>query len=104
MRPRGERQRLDARASGAGYAIEAARGFQRLVDQYGYTQEQVAAAVGKDRSTVANALRLLALPNEGKQLLAEGDLPEADVISMTGLELPRILGISVVVGERTAQA
>lgn len=42
--------------------IEAARGFQRLIDEYGYTQDQVAGAVGKDRSTVANAVRLLKLP------------------------------------------
>ena len=42
--------------------IEAARGFQRLIDQYGHTQEAVAQRVGKDRSTVANAIRLLKLP------------------------------------------
>lgn len=43
--------------------IEGARGFQRLIDVYGYTQDQVATAVGKDRSTVANAVRLLKLPD-----------------------------------------
>jgi ParB family chromosome partitioning protein len=42
--------------------IEAARGYQKLIDQYGYTQDEVAQRVGKDRSTVANALRLLKLP------------------------------------------
>lgn len=42
--------------------IEAARGFQRLIEVYGYTQDGVAQRVGKNRSTVANAVRLLALP------------------------------------------
>jgi ParB family transcriptional regulator, chromosome partitioning protein len=43
-------------------AIEAARGFQRLIEEYGFTQDQVASAVNKDRSTVANQIRLLKLP------------------------------------------
>ncbi len=43
--------------------IESARGFQRLIELYDYTQDQVASAVGKDRSTVANLVRLLRLPD-----------------------------------------
>jgi ParB family chromosome partitioning protein len=54
--------------------LEEAEAFRRLVEERRLTQEQVADRVGKDRSTVANALRLLGLPNEVKQLLAEGDL------------------------------
>ena len=42
--------------------LEEAAGYQRLVDEFGYTQEQLSERVGKDRSTVANALRLLRLP------------------------------------------
>lgn len=42
--------------------VEAAKGFQRLIDDFGYTQESVAQRVGKDRATVANAVRLLKLP------------------------------------------
>ncbi|MEM9866037.1 MAG: ParB/RepB/Spo0J family partition protein, partial [Myxococcota bacterium] len=42
--------------------IETARAFQRLSDEFGHTQEQIAERVGKDRSTVANAMRLLSLP------------------------------------------
>jgi ParB family chromosome partitioning protein len=42
--------------------IESALGFQRLIEEYGYTQEQVAVRVGKKRATVANAIRLLRLP------------------------------------------
>ena len=43
---------------------EEARGYARLLDEFGYTQEDVAAAVGKDRATIANFLRLLKLPEE----------------------------------------
>ena len=42
--------------------IESAKGYRRLQEVYGYTQEEVAQKVGKERSTVANALRLLKLP------------------------------------------
>lgn len=45
-------------------AVEESLGYQRLTDEFGMTQEQIAAAVGKDRSTVANLLRLLRLPQE----------------------------------------
>lgn len=52
--------------------IESARGFQRLIDEYGYTQDQVAKAVGKDRSTVANLIRLLRLPDFVLAALRDG--------------------------------
>ncbi|MGD8825618.1 MAG: ParB/RepB/Spo0J family partition protein [Myxococcales bacterium] len=56
--------------------IETARAFQRLVDDYGYTQETIAAKVGKERSTVANALRLLKLPKDVMDLVEDGALSE----------------------------
>ena len=56
--------------------METARAFQRLVDDYGYTQEAIATKVGKERSTVANSLRLLKLPTEVMELVEEGDLSE----------------------------
>jgi ParB family chromosome partitioning protein len=66
-------------------AIEAARGFQRLVDQYGYTQEQVAAAVGKDRSTIANAVRLLKLPEFVLTALRDGRISSGHARAMLAL-------------------
>ncbi|MEQ1501653.1 MAG: ParB/RepB/Spo0J family partition protein [Myxococcota bacterium] len=54
--------------------IESARGFQRLIDEYGYTQDQVASSVGKDRSTVANAVRLLKLPEFVLGAMRDGKL------------------------------
>ncbi len=56
--------------------METARAFQRLVDDYGYTQETIAAKVGKERSTVANALRLLKLPADVAELVEDGQLSE----------------------------
>jgi len=56
--------------------METARAFQRLVDDYGHTQEIIATKVGKERSTVANALRLLKLPKDVMDLVEDGDLSE----------------------------
>jgi ParB family chromosome partitioning protein len=56
--------------------METARAFQRLADDYGYTQETIATKVGKERSTVANALRLLKLPNDVMELIEDGELSE----------------------------
>ena len=52
--------------------IEEAEGYRLLKDQFGITQEDVAERVGKSRPAIANALRLLELPDEVKQLLARG--------------------------------
>lgn len=65
--------------------LEEAEAFRRLVEDRKLTQEQVADRVGKERSTVANALRLLSLPNEVKQLLAEGDLDMGHARAILGL-------------------
>jgi ParB family transcriptional regulator, chromosome partitioning protein len=54
--------------------IEAARGYQRLKEVYGYTQEEVARKVAKDRSTVANAMRLLKLPEFALKSLRDGQI------------------------------
>ncbi len=56
--------------------LEEANAFRSLVDDFGLTQEQVAAQVGKDRTTVANALRLLKLPADVQGALAEGRITE----------------------------
>ncbi|MGE5046952.1 MAG: ParB/RepB/Spo0J family partition protein [Deltaproteobacteria bacterium] len=54
--------------------VEEAEAFRRLIDEHGLTQEALAARVGKDRSTVANALRLLRLPDAIKQAIVTGEL------------------------------
>ncbi len=54
--------------------IEEAEAFRHLADAYGMTQEQIAQRVGKDRVTVANALRLLKLPEAVRAALIAGEL------------------------------
>jgi ParB family chromosome partitioning protein len=64
--------------------IETSRAFQRLMEEHGHTQETVAARVGKDRSTVANALRLLKLPDDVLGLIEEGRLSEGHGRALLG--------------------
>jgi ParB family chromosome partitioning protein len=68
--------------------LEEAEAYRRLIEERRWTQETVADRVGKDRSTVANSLRLLALPNEVKQLLIEGDLDMGHARALLGLSRP----------------
>jgi len=68
--------------------LEEAAGYERLVAEFGYTQESLADRVGKDRSTVANALRLLRLPAAVRALLAEGRLSMGHARALLGLETP----------------
>lgn len=54
--------------------IEEAHGYQQMIDEFGYTQEEVAERVGKDRSTVANAVRLLSLPRPIQEQIESGSM------------------------------
>jgi ParB family chromosome partitioning protein len=66
--------------------IEEAEGYQHLVAEFGYTQESLAARVGKERSTVANALRLLKLPPPVRGMVVEGRLSMGHARALLGLE------------------
>jgi len=66
--------------------IEEAEGYQRLVAEFGYTQESLSARVGKDRSTVANALRLLRLPPTVRTMVIDGRLNMGHARALLGLE------------------
>lgn len=68
--------------------IEEAEGYRRLVEEFGLTQEQVSARVSKDRSSVANAIRLLSLPDEVKSMVADGTLNMGHARALLGV--PRI--------------
>ncbi len=57
-------------------AIEKAESFQRYIDQYHCTQEEVATRVNVDRSTVANLIRLLELPPDVKQMVQNGEISQ----------------------------
>jgi ParB family chromosome partitioning protein len=54
--------------------LEKAQAFQRLLDQFGYTQQGLSERVGQERSTVANPLRLLELPSGVKEALVKGTI------------------------------
>jgi ParB family chromosome partitioning protein len=66
--------------------IEEAAGYERLIAEFGYTQEKLADRVGKERSTVANALRLLRLPDGVRALVAQGRLSMGHARALLGLE------------------
>ncbi|MBS2029898.1 MAG: ParB/RepB/Spo0J family partition protein [Deltaproteobacteria bacterium] len=69
--------------------IEEAEGYKRLIDEHHLTQEVVAQRVGKDRSTIANALRLLQLPVEIKHSLIDGSLNMGHARALLGLTDPK---------------
>jgi ParB family chromosome partitioning protein len=95
-------------------AVEEGRGYQRLVSEYGYTQEEVAQKVGKQRSTVANAMRLLKLPDYALEALRDGRISAGHARALLGLDdddalrqvLTRIVaeGLSVRATERLVSA
>jgi ParB family chromosome partitioning protein len=66
--------------------LEAAEAYQRLVEEFGLTQEELAARVGRDRSSVANSLRLLRLPKQVRDDVAAGALSEGHARALLGLE------------------
>jgi ParB family chromosome partitioning protein len=66
--------------------LEEAQAFQRLQDEFHLTQEDVARKVGRDRSTIANALRLLRLPREVRELLGAGRLDAGHGRALLALE------------------
>ena len=66
--------------------LEEAMAYRQLVDEFGLTQEQVANKVGRNRVSITNALRLLRLPAQIQQLLAEERLTEGHARALLGLE------------------
>ena len=65
--------------------IEEAEGFRQLINDFGLAHQQVAQAVGKDRSTVTNALRLLTLPDDVQRLVRDGSLTLGHARAMLGV-------------------
>ena len=72
-------------------AVEEATSYQRLIDEFGVSQVEVARLVGRDRSTVANALRLLKLPDEVRGLLHEGKLSEGHARALLSIGDTRLI-------------
>jgi ParB family transcriptional regulator, chromosome partitioning protein len=66
--------------------IEEASAYRRLLDEFRLTQERVAEAVGKDRASIANYLRLLKLPEDVRQAVAAGQLSMGHARALLGLD------------------
>lgn len=66
--------------------LEEASAFQHLVDDFGLTQQEIADRVGKNRVSIANALRLLRLPDFCKGVLANGQISEGHARALLALE------------------
>jgi ParB family chromosome partitioning protein len=66
--------------------IEEAAAFQRLIDEFDYLHEEIAAAVGKSRTSITNALRLLKLDERVQALLIQGQLSEGHGKILAGLD------------------
>jgi ParB family chromosome partitioning protein len=67
-------------------AIEEAEGFERLSEEFGYTQEMLASKLGKSRSYIANSLRLLQLPFDIKERVILGDISVGHARALVGKE------------------
>ena len=67
-------------------SVEEARGYDRLKREFGLTQEDVANATGKARSTIANSLRLLTLPQSVLELLSQGALEKGHAKLLVSLD------------------
>jgi ParB family chromosome partitioning protein len=81
--------------------VDEARGYERLIAEFELTQQDVAIAVGRDRSTVANALRLLKLPDAVLQMLHDGHLSVGHARALLALDDPRT--VTALAREATAQ-
>lgn len=87
--------------------MERARAYQRLTDEFGLTQEQIAQKLGKARATIANTLRLLTLPESVQQAIETGRITEGHAKTLLSIEdrtkqeifLKRILGLGLTVRE-----
>ena len=91
--------------------LEEAEAYQRLMEEFSYTQEQLAERVGKSRSAVANTMRLVALHHEVRQEIVNGNLTEGHARAILALPLEKqpeaarkviALGLSVRETERLA--
>ncbi len=68
--------------------IEIAKAYQKMTQDFSYTQEDVAKKVGKDRASVANTLRLLKLPDEIQELIQDGKLSMGHARALIPVENP----------------
>ena len=71
-------------------AIEEAAGYQRLMDEFGHTQEDLSHVIGKSRSHIANLLRLLTLPESVQHMVDDGRLSASHARALVSTEEPAV--------------
>jgi len=76
--------------------IEEADGYKKLVEEFSYTQEQLAKGLGKSRSHIANMMRLLTLPDEIKDLINTGALTMGHARALVNAENPLELAHEII--------
>jgi ParB family chromosome partitioning protein len=79
-------------------ALEEALGYQQLISEHNYTQQQLADAIGKSRPHIANTLRLLNLPEPVKEYLREGKLSAGHARALLGMDDPEAAARRIVEG------
>jgi len=76
--------------------VEEAAGYSQLMDKFGHTQEKLSEVLGKSRSYIANAVRLLSLPDEVQSYLSEGKLSSGHARALITAEDPVALAREVI--------
>lgn len=69
-------------------SIEEGEAYQKMIDEHGHTQESISKKLGKSRSHVANTMRLLKLPVEVQQMVADGSISSGHARSILGCDNP----------------
>jgi ParB family chromosome partitioning protein len=76
--------------------LEEAQAYRMLMDEYGYTQQQLAESIGKSRSHIANTLRLMALPDSVKQYIENGTLSAGHARAIVTTDNPQVLAQKII--------
>jgi len=76
--------------------LEEARAYKQLIDQYGYTQQQLASSIGKSRSHIANTLRLQTLPESVLMHIETGMLSAGHARTLVATESPQALAEKII--------
>lgn len=76
--------------------LEEARAYGMLLDQFNYTQQQLADSVGKSRSHIANTLRLLTLPDSVRQMIEDGKLTAGHARTLVATDSPAELADQII--------
>ena len=77
-------------------ALEEARAYQQLMDQFDYTQQQLADSVGKSRSHIANTIRLLSLPESVRRHIEDGALTAGHARALVATDSPQLLAEKII--------